>query len=488
MLCRNFFAVSFMALALAHAATAEPINSRLADLEARVWSGDDFDLPAVERETVRIVQIDPKSAYAHQLMSHILVRFFTRDPGDLYLLKQASDLAQQAMDLDPTADSGYVAMADIMDLMGNPERGLALLDEAAAAGAEPTWRFYFTRSRLVSDDIDIKKVLGLLETALAFKDADRRVIVPYVVALLQSEHQGADLAAALSDWQKRFPSALFQLTLAITETDLGHHQQASAIYSNILQAEPTNKEALVNQAVLLYRNLSEPVRAIKMFNDVLTMHASDLTSSTKAMALAHLGAAHLKHGDLQPAEDNFFAAVKADTENLGIIDFVTKTYRERKSHKQLVSLIRRVNENIGGTGVLHALLGETLSEELAKHDEAIRAFTDAITLDPDRSDYYNGLGLTYYRQKNYHQALKLFSAAGEVDPNDATARYNEACALALLQRSDEAVASLAEALTLDPRLAKSARSDTDFAGIKTNGRFRELVEQADNADDEILSH
>jgi tetratricopeptide (TPR) repeat protein len=485
---RALFAASLASGVLASVAHAKPIDAQLADLEARVWSADDYDLPAVEREVVRMIQVDPRSAYAHQLLSHILVRFFTRDPGDLYVLKQASDLAQQAIDLDPKADSGYVAMADIMDLMGNPERGLALLDEAAAAGAEPSWRFYFTRSRLVSDDTDVKKVLGLLETALGFQDGDRRVIVPYVVALLQSQHQGEQLAAALADWQRRFPSPLFELTLAITETDLGRYKQAAALYTNILKHEPKNKEAMVNHAILLYRHLGDAGRAIALFEDVILAHTHDLTASTKAMVFAHLGAARLKRGDAKQAESEFFAAVKADGENLGIIDFVTKVYREHKAHKQLVSFIRLVNDQIGGNGVLHALLGETLSEELAKHDEAVRAFTDAITLDPDRSDYYNGLGLTYYRQKDYAQALKHFVAASEVDPNDATARYNEACVLALLERSDEAVATLAEALTLDPRLTKNARTDADFAKIKGNGRFKELVEQPSVLEDEVLSH
>jgi hypothetical protein len=102
----------------------------LKSLEVRVWTSEDAELPHLENEVVRAAQLDPHSAVAHQLLAHVLVRSFTRDPGDLYTLKQASDLAQQAVDLAPKKDHGYVAMAEILDLMGNSDRGLKLLDDA----------------------------------------------------------------------------------------------------------------------------------------------------------------------------------------------------------------------------------------------------------------------------------------------------------------------------------------------------------------------
>ena len=97
-------------------------------------------------------------------------------------------------------------------------------------------------------------------------------------------------------------------------------------------------------------------------------------------------------------------------------------------------------------------------------------------VDPDRSDYYNGMGLTYYRKKSYAAALKLFVTASEVDPNDATARYNQACVLSLMGRRDEAINTLAEALSLDPRLMQSARADADFAAIKGSEKFQALMQ------------
>ncbi|MGJ8508441.1 tetratricopeptide repeat protein, partial [Glaesserella parasuis] len=95
---------------------------------------------------------------------------------------------------------------------------------------------------------------------------------------------------------------------------------------------------------------------------------------------------------------------------------------------------------------------------------------DAIILDPDRVDFYNGMGLALYRKKSYPAALRVFTAATELDPNDAISRYNEACVLALMGRPDESFNLLSEAVSLDPRLAATAKLDNDFATINTTSK------------------
>ena len=45
-------------------------------------------------------------------------------------------------------------------------------------------------------------------------------------------------------------------------------------------------------------------------------------------------------------------------------------------------------------------------------------------------------------------------------------------------RGDEAISTLAEAITLDPRLMQNAKGDSDFSGINASMKFRELVQEA----------
>lgn len=456
-------------------ASSAPLSEH--ELEVKVWTADDHELAGLEREVVRIIQERPESALAHLLLSHVLVRQFNHDPGDLFLLKQASDLAQQALDLDPNSDVGYVAVADILDLMGNPDRGLALLTEAENLGVRKTWRIAFTRSRLLSDDVKTDKVLGYLDQAMAAPDAEYRIIAPYVVAMLSTENKGESLIAKLEEWNKRYPTPLFEMTMAVTNADLGRAKKASELYTKVEAAMPDGKEALINHAILLYRDLKDAKRATALFEKVLKEHKNDLNNQIAAMVHAHRGAAEISARHYDKAAAAFVEALKSDPTNLTIVDFITRTYRDQKLHKELVGWIRKVNSTLPGTGVLYALLGETLSESLADHAAAQRAFLDAITLQPERGDYYNGLGLVFYRQKSFDRALKSFNAATEVDPNDGTARYNQACVLSLMGRADDALTSLSEAVTLDPRLILNAKTDADFAGLRELVKFQQLVQQ-----------
>ena len=90
---------------------------------------------------------------------------------------------------------------------------------------------------------------------------------------------------------------------------------------------------------------------------------------------------------------------------------------------------------------MYALLGETLSEDLGEHRQALKAFGNAINLEPARGDYYNGMGL-------------------------------------------EALGSLQEAITLDPRLQKNAQKDTDFAGLKKTSEFNRLMSAPAGAEED----
>lgn len=456
----------------------ESPSSEERDLEARLWCSDDKSMPLIEHEIVRLIQGRPHSVFGHHLMVRAKLRFFATDPQDLYSLKQASDLAQQAVDLDIKNPLGYVAMADVLDTMGASDRGIDLLNKAESAGIPPNWRFYFTKARLLASESDATLALTLLDKALRMRDVDLRIVVPYVIAVLQAEYTGSELIAQLMDWAKRFPSQIFDLSIGVALADNGDVVKAHKVYQEILKLDPANREAILNDSILLYRELQQAKLAIKMLSKALENAPRDLDPNVRSIFLTHLGAAYIKSKNWHHGHDSFVEALKLSPNNFAALDIVTKSYREANAPQKLVGFLRSANVVAPGVSVMHAILGETLSEHLKLHTDAVNAFTDAITLDPERGDYYNGLGLAYYRAKNFSQALKLFSAAMRLDPKDAVAKYNEACVLAILGRQDEALESLADAVSLDPRLLVTARKDTDFASIRAFPRFREITENS----------
>lgn len=457
--------------------TGDHDESKLS-LERRVWTSTHFELSDLENEVVRRIQVDPYDAFSFYLLSHLNLRLFTNSPQDLALIKYASEMAQQAIELSPKEDVGYIALAETLDLMGQTDKGIDLLTTASVSDVKPSWRYYFTLARLNAQNAPKEKVLGLLQQAMGFQGSQPDIVVPYVVAVLQTSSEGYDLISQLFSWDAKFPNDLFKQTAAIEFSNQGKYEDAHKIYKSLYQGGK-NPEAQVNDAILLYTKLNQPRSAIKLLEDVLySKKISSKDTDMSVVVQTHLGAALLSDEKPIQAEDYFVNAIKLANDKLPVIDFASKAYRKLRQAKHLSKLIERLTLETKPTGVLYAILGETQSEDLSKHNEALHSFRNAILLDPSRSDFYNGMGLTYYRMEKHEQALNLFREATKIDPNDATAMYNGACVLSKLGRVDESLGALEEALAIDPRLADHARTDKDFDNISARPEFSRLLSGA----------
>jgi len=464
----------------APASPVDPVTKheeRLSKLEDRVWLAEDFELHDVEHKIAREIQLFPRSAYAHYLMSLVLKRSFARDPSDLIYLKQSSQTAQQAVELAPDKDFGYIAMSDVLDLMGNGDKALSLLNNAEMSGLEPSWRFYFLRARLMADTADTGQIMGLLQTAMDFKNSHWKIITPYIVAILKSDYRGEKLIEKIKTWNKQYPSPLFDLTLAIELELSNKHIAAHKLYEKILKEYPENKEAAINDAVILYKHLGRSEKAIAQIKNVIKTLEKNSPTFVKSIANAHIGAAYLSLKKYKDAQNYFVKAVVIDPSNLNLTDFIAKSYRENKSDKELANFLKQLALNHSGSPVIYALLAEVLSEKMGKHDEAIEAFKDALVLDPEQGEYYTGMGLAYYRKKDFATALEKFQEASKIDPNDAIARYNEACVHSLMNNKRKALRKLQDALALDPRLTDNLRTDTDLDNIRSEPAFKEIFSE-----------
>ncbi len=461
--------------------------SLAASLEERVLTAEGNDLPAVEQEVVHQIQVTPQSAEAHALLSQVLRRRYSLEVGDLYLLRQAGELAQQAIDLDPKDGSGYAALADVLDTMGEPEKALKMIHEAKKRHVPETWHFSYTEARLAADQLATDKALTLLATTLRFSDCPKDAVTPYVVALLQAEHAGEDLVNKLLTWRKNHPSQIFDLSLAIAYADIQKFTAAKKLYEEILRADPKHREALVNLGIIEYRQFNDFHAASRHFEQALAI-PGEIPNTARSMILGHLAAAYLKTGDMKRSGATFAKAYQLDSDNKTILAFMSRSFRDRKAFQALHDALSSIRDTTTGTGQLYAILGDTESEGLAKHDQAIHSYMNAILLEPERSDFYTSMGLAYYRKKDYDKALRVFETATDLDPNDAVARYNQACVLALLKRQDEAINKLADALTLDPKLSLTAAGDADFKEIKHLDGFKSLLKSFDSSNTGDLAH
>jgi tetratricopeptide (TPR) repeat protein len=90
-------------------------------------------------------------------------------------------------------------------------------------------------------------------------------------------------------------------------------------------------------------------------------------------------------------------------------------------------------------------------------------------------EYYAGHGQPRRAVSLAEHALATAGYAGAPAPARGMASYNLACALARAGQPDEAVAALADAITLNPDIRANAHHDKDLAGVRNAARIAVLL-------------
>jgi mannose-6-phosphate isomerase-like protein (cupin superfamily) len=81
----------------------------------------------------------------------------------------------------------------------------------------------------------------------------------------------------------------------------------------------------------------------------------------------------------------------------------------------------------------------------------------------------------FYARGDYEGGIAFLEDCLRRDPGYPGALYNLACSESLAGRGDAAVEHLREALEAEPGLRESARDDEDFAPLRDDPRFEELL-------------
>jgi hypothetical protein len=81
----------------------------------------------------------------------------------------------------------------------------------------------------------------------------------------------------------------------------------------------------------------------------------------------------------------------------------------------------------------------------------------------------------HYKKEEWEEALAACHKASEKYPGNPLFAYNVACMESKLGRNDDALATLRTAIEGHPKFKENARADEDFAAIRDDPRFVELI-------------
>lgn len=107
----------------------------------------------------------------------------------------------------------------------------------------------------------------------------------------------------------------------------------------------------------------------------------------------------------------------------------------------------------------------------------IRFFESVLRRVPSYSNVVEILAGLYTRQGRIADGLKMDRRLVKLQPDNATARYNLACSLALSKRKADALRQLHEAVALGYRDFDWMQQDPDLEALKHHPEFEALLQK-----------
>ena len=172
---------------------------------------------------------------------------------------------------------------------------------------------------------------------------------------------------------------------------------------------------------------------------------------------------------------------------IGITYLMMQRYREsKKAFEQAIKADRKMADAYNNLGVV-------LYEE-KKYSPAIKQYRKAIAIDGSSASFFSNLGAAYFAKKEFDPAVTAYRRALEIDPDvfERTSRsgvqaqlpspedrahydYTVAKLYAKMGLSDRSLEYLRKAMEEGYKDFKNVYKDTEFAELRKDKRFAELM-------------
>ncbi|MBP6217711.1 MAG: hypothetical protein KA436_03910 [Oligoflexales bacterium] len=462
------------------------------EIEAMASSADEFHLPSLEKKIVRMLQISPKSPYVHFLLSEINLRYFIMNPDDFRFIHTAIELAEQAIQLDPHSEFGYLASANISSFLGKTKEAQSALQKTKDLSSK-SWRYELMEAKIkLSEDQDAEEYVLDQIRALIRKNPDPDFIsiaATTVLSIIEEKDLEPELELKnIHEWNKVSPHVIFKQAMADLYNKLGKVKQAHVLYLDLYKDNQEQRRAKINDAVILYRHFKKFKNAIAILkessdyiknrnSDIMPFDSNPITKEDLTFIKLHLGLAYLQTKDETKAFQELIESVKTSLDPMDTVVFLENEFYKLKKHDLFTEFMLQVNLEVPGQDHFYALLGDHYFKKSSDYKKSLQAYSQAITLNPYQSEYYGAAGLALYKLKTYDQAVLFFDHAILMNPEDSISYYNKACVLNVQGLIPAALKNLRKAITLSPNLKNLAAEDDDFTSIRERADFQFIIQK-----------
>ncbi len=219
---------------------------------------------------------------------------------------------------------------------------------------------------------------------------------------------------------------------------LKNYQEAITDFTKAIQLDPKNAQ-YYNARGLQYGSLEDYKKAIEDITEAIRL------DDKSVLYYAFRGIAYLGLKEYKQAISDLTETIRRDPKNAPYTVRGLR-YSEFKDNKIFIS---SYNKQIS---LVYVTRGNTYFK-LKEYKQAIDDYTQAIKLDPKNAIYYNARGTTYSQLKDYKQAIDDYSQAIKIDPKDAFYYGSRGFTYFQLKDYKQAIDDYSQAIKLDPKKA-----------------------------------
>jgi sulfatase modifying factor 1 len=226
-----------------------------------------------------------------------------------------------------------------------------------------------------------------------------------------------------------------ELAKAQTLAQQGKTEEASKIYTSLMESHPDNKEVV--RGWIIANMKRTPTGEEEMI------------------------------GQLEGLE-------KLYPKNTAILFFKAYVQGEYKHYDESLETLEKLT-TIQPDSALNWLLKGQILEEVNKYEQALNAYSKATALDSNNSDAWQNKAGLLAKINKLDEAIYSYSRAIQLAPGVAVFIYNRGCVYCRKGDKVNALADLGKAISLSPPLRASAPKDEDFKSLWDDEDFKKLT-------------